>query len=93
VKYIMFEVESNDIVIKVPVIFPAMLVHADVARVMEPVIRKTYQDKRKVRAVSAGEVSPLDMGATYGKSDTLGLESHEHDGSTIAMYDYHHGVI
>jgi hypothetical protein len=91
-KYIMFEVDSNDVLIKVPVIFPAMLVHADVARAVEPIIRKAYRSKYKVRTVSAGEVSSLDTGSAYGRSETLKLTSHVNDGSIIAMYDYNHGV-
>lgn len=80
-KYVMLKVKCGDITHFYPVIFPNILVHADVARAMQAVIR--------MGAVvhSAGEFN-CDDPLCYGKSETLGVKSDEKDDHRIMMCDY-----
>jgi hypothetical protein len=80
---------------RVPVIFPDLLVHADVAHAMELVVKSTLapKTKLKVKTTSAGECR-LDNVLCHGESESLGgLQSRERlDARCIEMYDYLHGL-
>lgn len=79
---------------RVPVIFPDLLIHADVAHAMELVVKSTLAPKAKikVKTTSAGECR-LDNVLCHGSSETLDLQSRERlDARCIEMYDYLHGI-
>lgn len=86
-KYITFQVSKH---LAIPVIFPATLVHDDVAQALLPLLKRQFL-KAKVR--SAGEVSSLDLQMTSGRSDTLDIDSNPDDGPLLWMYDYNHGYV
>lgn len=95
-KYIMFEClrkkrgKDPAITRRVPIIFPEPLVHAHVAKLMEPHLR--YMGFDTVKAVSAGDFDVL-TGKVSGKSDTLKLHHDPKDNDTITTYDYTHGMV
>lgn len=86
-KYIMLEVDGTH----VPVLFPPVLVHEDVARHMKAVTEKTL--KAPVELVSAGFVTGLIASSCNGKSESLnGLKSRGAiDRALINEYPYAHG--
>lgn len=95
-KYVMIEVPAHGELParRVPVIFPDMLVHADVAHAMELVVKSTLAPKAKikVKTTSAGECR-LDDVVCHGGSETLNVDSRERlDARVIEMYDYLHGI-
>lgn len=84
-KYIMFEVKSGDIKRKVPIIFPSMLVHSEIAKALCKVSGLSS------RIVGAGELSIITDGC-YGKSTTLKIGCKPNDTKIINNYDYSHGM-
>lgn len=88
-KYIIFQVndEKGEPSHEVPIIFPKLLVHADVARAM-----KYCDGIRGGEVVSAGfiDVDPL---RCYGTSESLNIGSREKDRSVINASDYFHGIV
>ena len=89
-KYVMFECKSEGHpTLHVPVIFPEVLVHKDVAEMIEHV--KVQQDGPCSRwwqwpkAVSAGFIS--EDGVVYGESESLKLKSHKDDMHIIKSFD------
>lgn len=95
-KYVMIEIPAHGELParRVPVIFPDLLVHADVAHAMELVVKSTLGPRVRVKpkTTSAGECR-LDNVLCHGSSETLGLESRERlDARCIEMYDYLHGI-
>ncbi len=95
-KYVMIEIPAHGEMParRVPVIFPDLLVHADVAHAMELVVKSTLVPKARVkpRTTSAGDCR-LDNVLCGGGSESLKLESRERlDARVIEMYDYLHGI-
>lgn len=91
-KYIVLKTE-NMIGRELPIIFPSILVHSDVAELMQTHISMTTRTKTKV--VSAGEIN-LFGGEVLcsGKSTTLNISSRKDiDEELIKMYNYFHGVV
>lgn len=96
-KYVMIEIPAHGEMParRVPVIFPDLLVHADVAHAMELVVKSTLMPKTRLKpkTTSAGECR-LDNVLCHGESESLGgLQSRERlDARVIEMYDYLHGI-
>jgi hypothetical protein len=85
-KYVIFHIPATDQ--QMPVIFPTMLVHADVGKMLA----KAFPFP--VVPVSAGEVHFESAGAVCsGASETLQLSSREQDASIIDTLDYRHGLM
>lgn len=81
-KYVMFTKRGKALTHHVPIIFPATMVHAQVAAAIAPLLEG-------FEVTSAGDVN-ANLGATcHGFSETLGLSADvERDSSVIAMNDY-----
>lgn len=89
-KYVMFFVEGELINQAIPVIFPNVLVHEDVAEAV-----KTMPGMQNAKPISAGEVTfnPVDCAHCDGRSDTLDLASRgERDSRIINLNDYGAGL-
>lgn len=88
-KYVMFAIKSSWGTRHVPILFPDVLSHVDVALG----VQATCSELAKAKPISAGFVNSMDVDvATTGKSTTLGLESRVEDAAIIKMYDYMHGL-
>lgn len=90
-KYIMFEQTIGTVTRKVPIIFPSILNHSDIAQAINPILAS--QANSDVKVISAGEVNNLMCGNTSGKSTTLKLEADGADAEVINLYDYFHGIV
>lgn len=88
-KYILFEVDLGSAKAHLPVIFPSSMVHQMVADALFPCVPGEAANKRVIRA---GEVSGLDVHATFGESQTLRMSSSPEDADTIRGFDYFHGI-
>jgi hypothetical protein len=86
-KYVVLLVKKPEF--KVPIIFPDMLVHSDVADHMKHMlsVQHKFDD---VEVFSAGFI---ENGKCYGKSTSLGVESHESDTLLIKTYSYTQGMV
>jgi hypothetical protein len=95
VKYIMFELTLDGVTRYVPVIFPDILVHADVAKrvgACEPL-----RGKAKVRSAGSiqWEADQWQMPARVvcsGSSETLDVTADPNDGRIIENYPHLHGI-
>jgi hypothetical protein len=89
-KYIMFEVThgrgANKITRLVPIIFPNILVHADVAAQVQRVPGLVG-----AKIVRGGEAHIACYDA-FGSSETLNVKAAEKDADVISRYDYFHGI-
>jgi hypothetical protein len=90
-KYIMFQVESDDMSFKIPIIFPGALAHDDVARALQPMMEQTFQSVGPVSIPTAGMVSALQVVGTTGESTTLLKKSDPGDEVLINEYPYMNG--
>lgn len=90
-KYIMWEANGA----KVPVLFPNVLIHSDVADMMSVVIRDhvitSQRSNWSSQVISAGFISQLLVTGVHGKSETLELGSDEGDRSIINTWPYTNG--
>lgn len=91
-KYIILRLDGK-IPREVPVIFPDLLVHADVARTMTAMIKEDSSNTNitDVRVVSAGFCNTAVE--CFGKSDTLGITSRDIDDAIINTWDYTFGIL
>jgi hypothetical protein len=88
-KYVMFEVELVDrSVMHVPMIFPEIIIHADVAQRCSNIIMR-----RPVTVVSAGYIERVQVTGLGGQSDSLGIASQMGDTATIEGYHQRHGIV
>lgn len=87
-KYIVLECEiSSDHKVEVPIIFPAALIHADVAKAMAHSIR--FNHGWIAKAISAGELPSTGILGCHGKSETLNLKSRGAvDDRLLSLNDY-----
>lgn len=88
-KYIVMRAEVNDeMALELPIIFPDILVHADVAKCVGWMMQEQF--KAPVKAISAGFLNSIEFdGICYGKSESLGLSSRGSvDEKLIKMCDY-----
>lgn len=76
---------------QVPILFPAQIVHADIAKFVPAMLRRA--DKRLVvHPVAAGFVSLVVSGVS-GESESMGgVKSRPEDATTINVYPYSHGM-
>lgn len=90
-KYIVLRLEDPRGTIEVPITFPEMLVHSDVAMA----IRRGCEGMGRAQVVGAGFFSSTGMGIEcHGKSESLNVASRgKEDSKLFPMYDYHHGII
>lgn len=89
--YVMLEVSREDgLVQKIPIVFPQLLVHKDVA---EAIVKVLEKDGIKAKVSSAGALR-MDEVTVYpdSKSSTLGVDCNPRDEDTIVLYPYFHGI-
>jgi hypothetical protein len=95
-KYVVFELNSEEIKREVFVLFPDLVTHIHMATVCKLAIEECTQTTAK--AISAGFYNlnefaeePIEC---YGKSESLGLESRgQEDSDLINGFEYTHGII
>lgn len=88
-KYIVLEVTHGGSTRELPVIFPELLVHANVAKALA-----TMRGLENAKPISAGFLSSMDVSpACHGASESLELKSRgKVDDNLIMMHDYLHGI-
>lgn len=76
--------------LELPIIFPDILVHKEVAEQMRRVMRKTFSKMQSAEAVSAGFCNSAGLEPDcHGKSDSIGMPSRGRvDDALIMMSDY-----
>lgn len=91
-KYIVLEIKNGETKREWPIIFPDMMVHSDIANVIQ---KHLNQQNQESRIIAAGSVSffggkvRCDSG-----SETLNIESRgSEDEKLIKMFDYLHGIV
>jgi hypothetical protein len=85
-KYIMVQVDD----VAIPIIFPGMLVHADVWKYL----RRPFYDMAKMKdpeVVGAGFIEGFAGCLTAGESETLHIESRPQDVQIINIHPYAYG--
>lgn len=88
-KYIVLEVDRKEAGLqRLPIIFPDILVHADVA---EAIMRLPNFVQHKATVVSAGDCSI--EAQCSGHSETLNLNSDAGDTDLINTFPYFHGIL
>lgn len=84
-KYVMFEVKLNLTTMSVPVLFPNLVVHKEVADAMAMCLRRHWRGA-EIKPVSAGFISQLEVAKAHGKSESMGdLESRPIDADIIML--------
>lgn len=74
---------------EVPIIFPSLMVHAQVAEVLGWLLQ-THHGVTEWQVVSAGDVA-FDRALCGGMSETLKVSSLPEDAAVIETYDYSNG--
>lgn len=90
-KYVMMSRVRGETEQRVPVIFPEVLNHSDVASALQ--FRDPYL--RGCPVASAGFLNVTHDGriACHGRSESLGIGSHPDDARIIETYNYLHGLV
>lgn len=88
-KYVMLQVETDNCIQKIPVIFPKQLNHIDVAEAIAPLLQ---HERSEVKPVSAGDVNVSGV-QCHGNSPTLRLQAEADDAMIINTNDYMHGLV
>lgn len=87
-KYICFRKPISDGVFRdIPIIFPECLVHSLMAEAL-----LDSEELADAVIISAGFVD-IDCERTYGKSESLNVESRKSDRLLIDTYQYLHGIV
>lgn len=94
-KYVMFECNGN----MLPVLFPELLVHRDVAFGVEKAVAQSRYNPLMIGSISAGFVTvrlegnqgvanneTLLVATAYGESESLGLKSEPEDSEIITKF-------
>lgn len=91
-KYVILSQDmSKDTAQEFPIVFPNFLNHDDVAKAMQRVIERNK--KGPAHIVSAG-FCHMSMLSTFGRSETLNLESRgKSDSEIMNQYPYFHGIV
>lgn len=89
-KYVMLEIKIGDSIQHFPIIFPAMLVHKDMADMITSRLRREHNISDAV-SVSAGFIT-IDECSVADHSESLNLKSAAKDEETIEQYNYYHGI-
>lgn len=103
-KYIVLQVidhyPAGNLTREIPLIFPELLVHKDMADLLTRSLRRDLPDGRirEIKPVAAGFLSSVAIGSSavdvcHGESETLKLASRPEDSQLIHMYDYEHGIV
>lgn len=74
-----------------PIIFPDMLVHADIFKLVEYNLRKEH-DLNDIKVHSAGQIA-LDDVSCFGNSETLKTKAVERDAEIIEDYGIFYGIV
>lgn len=92
-KYIMLLIEREDANVNVPIIFPDMMNHDNVAESIKHNLGMNH-DIAETKVVSAGFITMNNTGVQcHGKSETLKIKSRgKEDSIIINTYDYMHGI-
>jgi hypothetical protein len=90
-KYVMFRVKYGAVSRDVPVMFPDILVHEEVAKAMIPCLWRHF-DSANISLVSAGDFDQIECKCS-GESTSLGLKARPEDGDIILRYAYRHGIV
>ena len=85
-KYIMLELDSGSLKRRVPIIFPDILVHADVAAAVQ-----SLPMMGEAKPIAAGSID-LMAAACHGRSSTLNVSAGETDAELINTFPYFHGI-
>lgn len=99
-KYIMAALMQPDtdgtlLVRNIPLVFPDLLVHADMAKYLERALHRHAREENytNIKMVSAGFISMTDQGwKCYGKSESLRLASRSIDAQIISEWDADRGL-
>jgi hypothetical protein len=88
-KYITMQVSNKKgLRLAIPIVFPNILVHAQVAAVLKVLLNEQFPGHH-VKALSAGEVNSADMHVeAHGESTSLKLKARPEDTSLIIGNDY-----
>jgi len=91
-KYIVLQIRNGETVREWPIIFPDMIVHSDIANVIQ---KHLYLQNQDSRVIAAGLVSFFGSQVRcFGESETLNIESRgNEDAKLIKMFDYLHGIV
>lgn len=88
-KYVMLLIDGR-IKRHVPIIFPDLLAHIDVANAMQDGI---VPELKNAKVVSAGDFDVI-SGEASGRSVSLNIDSREEEDTKIILtYDYLHGIV
>ena len=88
-KYIVVSVRRGTSIMEFPIIFPEVLVHADMAVSLSPMFLRMFPDADEIKPISVGDFSSYGMMIQpSGESETLKLKSRREDRELIAMCDY-----
>jgi len=92
-KYIVLEIKNGDTKREWPIIFPDMMVHRQVADIVQNHL--AVDCKLNSRIIAAGSVSFFGGEVRCdGESETLNIESRgSEDEKLIKMFDYLHGIV
>lgn len=92
-KYIILRLNGK-IPREVPVIFPDLLVHADVAKAITAMIQADHDTCFNVTGIHVVSAGFCDTGVRcHGKSESLNITSREIDDAVINTVDYTFGLL
>lgn len=91
-KYIVLQIRNGETVREWPIVFPDMMVHSDIANIIQ---KHLYLQNQDSRVIAAGLVSFFGGEVRCdGESETLNIESRgSEDEKLIKMFDYLHGIV
>ena len=91
-KYIVLEAKlGEDLMQKIPIIFPNFLVHSDVAKYVAGLLIKQYKRDPEITVASAGFIN-LKVEKCFGESETCKKAADLDDEFLINSYDYTAGL-
>ena len=85
-KYVMLEIDNGAFKRRLPIIFPDLLVHADVAAAVQ-----SLPMMGEAKPIAAGSIDLL-AAECHGKSTTLNVSAGETDAELINTFPYFHGI-
>lgn len=85
-KYVMLEMPCGGVRRRIPIIFPDILVHADVAAAVQ-----SLPMMGEAKPIAAGSID-LMAAECHGKSTTLNVSAGETDAELINTFPYFHGI-
>lgn len=89
-KYVVLEVKQKVLSIEIPIVFPSLLIHSEVAESIQHSIKINHGWDSV--PIAAGDFCPIDCHCS-GRSTTLNLDSRgKKDSALIHMNDYGSGL-